>query len=81
MIEVKKAEFLGLSRRDGEKKGGQFVLSSYLEDGLRVLDEIDELLNQWRPWSVEEDEIIRKFYPSGGWKPVHAYRTARKFCS
>lgn len=66
MIEVKKAEFLGLSRRDGEKKGGQFVLSSYLEDGLRVLDEIDELLNQWRPWSVEEDEIIRKFYPSEG---------------
>lgn len=66
MIEVKKAEFLGLSRRAGEKKGGQFVLSSYLEDGLRVLDEIDELLNQWRPWSVEEDEIIRKFYPSEG---------------
>lgn len=37
MIEVKKAEFLGLSRRAGEKKGGQFVLSSYLEDGLRVM--------------------------------------------
>lgn len=63
MIEVKKAEFLGLSQRDEEKKGGQFVLSSYLEDGLRVLDEIDELLNQWRPWSKEEDDVIRNFFP------------------
>lgn len=66
LIESAQSEVLGLFQRDTTKRTGQFIISSYVEDALQVLQRIDELTSSMRPWAEEEIAILRQYYPTEG---------------
>lgn len=68
LAESRKAKALGLFKREGDKKAGQIIVADYAMDALKILGQVDELLSLHKPWTAEEDEILRKHFPAEGRK-------------
>src|SRR5699024_5023830 len=59
----------------GAKISEQYVVEDYTQDIVDAYDEVNKLLGGF--WTEEEDNIVRKYYPTNGAKGCQVYLPKR----